>query len=80
MKQIDVDKSKNLDVFNSFHQRTLDRFAHHLPTPTPPPHAKPAPDCNKSPLIITTPWPAPLLSLLLMRVILLQSLLSEPSN
>ena len=38
MKQMDVDKSKNPDVFNSFHQHTLDRFTHHLPTPTPPPH------------------------------------------
>ena len=48
MKQMDVDESENPDVFDSFHQRTLDRFAHHLPTPTPPPHADPTPNRNES--------------------------------
>ena len=48
MKQMDVDESENPDVFDSFHQCTLDRFAHHLPARTPPPRVDPTPNCNES--------------------------------
>ena len=48
MKQMDIDEAENPDVFNSFHQRTLDRFAHHLLTPTPPPHSETSPNRKES--------------------------------